>query len=133
MINCACVSDEPPMIKVLGWYTNIFSNKQSQNETPRRFETPGSPRSYAHAHNLSGEDMKNGDRRICKHDADMNVDVIYTFNSRKEGLNGVSSIKMDIYFTLGCVWLAASSILRYVADGSAAWTDPIDISKQTIG
>ena len=32
-------------------------------------------------------------------------------NINKEGFNGVSSIKTDIYFVLGIVWLAASSIL----------------------
>ena len=41
--------------------------------------------------------------------------VICIFNINKEGFNDVSSIKTDIYFALGCVLLAASSILRYVA------------------
>ena len=51
--------------------------------------------------------------------ADINVNVIYILNINKEGFNGVSSIKTDIYFTLGSVWLAASSILRYIVHASA--------------
>ena len=38
--------------------------------------------------------------------ADMNVNVICTFHRGEAGFNGVSSIKTDIYFTLGCVWFA---------------------------
>ena len=46
--------------------------------------------------------------------ADINVDVIIqisAFCRGKEDSNGVGSIKMDIYFMPGCVWLVASSIL----------------------
>ena len=43
----------------------------------------------------------------------MNVDVIYTFNFGHDACNGIRSIKTDIYFTLGWVWFAATSIKRY--------------------
>ena len=55
--------------------------------------------------------------------AEMNLYVIFTFNIGEEGFNGVSSIKTDIYFTLGFVWLAASSNLRYIVDASAGRMD----------
>ena len=44
--------------------------------------------------------------------AEMNLYVICIFNINKEGFNGVSLIKTDIYFVLGCVWFAATSIKR---------------------
>ena len=50
--------------------------------------------------------------------AEMNA-MICIFNIDKEGFHGVSSIKTDIYFMLGFVLLAASSILRYIVDASA--------------
>ena len=53
-----------------------------------------------------------------KRPAEMNA-VICIFNIDKEGFHGISSIKTDIYFALGFVWLAASSILRYIIDASA--------------
>ena len=102
-INCACANDEPAVIKVPGWYRNV----RRQDETPVKL--PGSPRSSAHEHESSGEDGENGNRQIREHNADMNVDVICTFNSRKEGFNGVSSIKTDIYYRLGWLWFAATS------------------------
>ena len=52
--------------------------------------------------------------------ANMNVDVICTFNRGEEGFNGIGSIKTDIYFALGCVSLAATSIQRYGDRISAA-------------
>ena len=36
-------------------------------------------------------------------DANMNVDVISTFHRGEEGFIGISSIKTDINFALGCV------------------------------
>ena len=41
--------------------------------------------------------------------AEMNA-VICIFNIDKEDFNGVSSIKTDIYFSLGFVWLTSRSI-----------------------
>ena len=41
--------------------------------------------------------------------AQMNLYVICIFNINKEGFNGVSSTKRDIYFALGCVWFADPS------------------------
>ena len=61
-------------------------------------------------------------RKLGTQGADMNVDVICIFHRGEVGFNGVSSIKTDIYFVLGCVLLAASSILRYVADVLAGLT-----------
>ena len=42
--------------------------------------------------------MASADSRTRR--AYMNVDVIFTFNLGEEGLNGVGSIKTDIYFVL---------------------------------
>ena len=36
--------------------------------------------------------------------------VISTFRRGEEGFNDVGSIKTDIYYAPGCVWLAATSI-----------------------
>ena len=43
---------------------------------------------------------------------EMNLYMIFTFNIGEEGFNGASSIKTDIYFALGCMLLAANSMLR---------------------
>ena len=58
--------------------------------------------------------------------------VICTFHRGEEGFNGIGSIKTDLYYGLGWVCLAASSILRY---GDRISTKPHarDISKQTTG
>ena len=58
-----------------------------------------------------------------------NIYVICTFNIGKETFNEVISIKTDLYFALGWVSFAASSILRY---GDHISTGPYahDISKQ---
>ena len=57
----------------------------------------------------------------------MNVDMIYTFNIDEEGFNGVKSIKTDIYYRLGWLWFAVTSIKR----NGRGRTDLIDISKQS--
>ena len=44
--------------------------------------------------------------------AEMNLYLICIFNINKEGFNGVSSIKTDIYYSLGMLWFAATSIKR---------------------
>ena len=44
--------------------------------------------------------------------ADMNVNMICTFQRGEEGFNGVSSIKTDIYYRLGWLWFAATLITR---------------------
>ena len=50
----------------------------------------------------------------------MNVNVICTFHRDEAGFNGVSSINTVIYFALGCVWFAATSITRN-GRGITAW------------
>ena len=59
---------------------------------------------------------------LTERPAEMNA-LICISNINKEGFNSVSSIKTDIYFTLGFVWLAASSNLRYIIDATAGRID----------
>ena len=97
-----------------GTSRTVRRDKGGQDETPGRFETPGSPRSHGHAYsaNRFGEDDNNGrppfgnvkDRYECGRD-------IYTFRRGEEGFNCGKSIKTYIYFTLGWVSFAANSIL----------------------
>ena len=102
-----------------------YRDIEKQDETPGRFETPGPPRSHAHAQsaNRFGQDAGNmAAGSFPNRHADINVAVIYRFNRGKEGFNCIGSIKTDIYFTLGWVSLAASSISRYGDYISAATT-----------
>ena len=52
--------------------------------------------------------------------ADMNVDVIFTFNRGEEGFNGMMSIKTDMFLALGWVSFPATLVLRYGDRISAA-------------
>ena len=80
---------------------------------PGGLKHPGMLRTYAHAHTPIREDANMAPRDSGTRGADMNVDVICIFNRGEEGFNVVGSIETDIYFALGWVSSAASSILRY--------------------
>ena len=64
----------------------------------------------AHASALKTAGGKMAPTALPEWSAETNLYVICIFNINKEGFNGFSSIKTDIYFALGFVWRTASSI-----------------------
>ena len=71
----------------------------------------------------SGQDAKNAAGNSRTRRADMNVDEICTFKRGEEEFNGIISIETDLYYALGGVSFAASSILRYYME-TALQPDP---------
>ena len=102
------------LIKDPGWYRNVL----------RQDRRPGGLKSLGWFVLVGFEQgWKMAPTTSPERSAEMILYVICIFNISKDGFNGISLIKTDIYFALGFVLLAASSILRYKADASAGRID----------
>ena len=129
-IHCACV-DLYIMPELLA---RSVETKEGRTKPPGGLKCPGRLRTCAHA--LSPNRGKEKPTMAAGHGgpaAWINyMMMMYIFRTGEEGFNGVGSIKTDIYFALGWVSFAVSSISLYKYDISIGRNDALDdISKQT--
>ena len=94
-----------------GTSRTVLRDKEGHDETPERFETPGPAVNLCACEVSESSEGEDKMASVRGGPADWIIYVISAFRRGEEGTNGIGSFKTDIYFTLGCVSFAASSIL----------------------